>query len=164
MSPPGPRVHLLLLCPRLAPGQEGACQALPLGGLGGLRFLPASGAHCLASRCDPALHICQALCHLSSLPPLLSSVLGCEGEIAIVKGPLVKIKITLVDSAIALHPHGQPGGARGCARVAAQGRVGAARLGSKPQPCLFLAVLLSPLCLSLRVCLTGTITSSTPQD
>lgn len=43
MSPPGPRVHLLLLCPPLTPGQEGARQALPLGGLGRLRFLPTSG-------------------------------------------------------------------------------------------------------------------------
>lgn len=107
--------------PSPAPSLAGGCQALPLGRAGCHSFLPASRTHCSCRqrRMDfwfqgvihpgPSIRPC---CHPLSSSPLLISVLGCGGEAAVVKGPLVKIKITPLDRAPAPGPT-----ARGCARV-----------------------------------------------
>lgn len=103
-------------------GQE-VCQALLLGGLGRPCFLPTSGTHCLCRqrRMDfwfqgviqphTSIRLC---CRPFSFSLLLISALGCGGEIAIVKGLLVKIKITLLNNTTAPHlPVTAQGYARG---------------------------------------------------
>lgn len=127
------------------PHRPEVCQALLLGRVGRLCFLPASRTHCSSRqrkmdfwfqgviRPGTSIRLC---CPPLSFSPLLISALGCGGEIAIVKRPLVKIKITLLNNATAPWAD-SPGCARGSARVVAQGR----GWSSKSQPCLLLAVL-----------------------
>lgn len=139
------------------------CQALRLGGLGCLCFLPTSGTHCLCRqrRMDfwfqgviqphTSIRLC---CRPLSFSPLLISALGCGREIAIVKRPLVKIKITLLDNATALYPHPRqlrdmPGG---CAKGGCPGwRVELPCLALNPSPASYWLYYLITLCLSFLV-------------
>lgn len=92
-------------------------------------------------------HIHQALPGPSLLCSLLISSCGAPGEIATVKGPLVKVKVTPRDTA-AVHPSGSgagPGdGAKGCAGW----RVEMPSLALKPSLTSSSLCSLSPRCLS----------------
>jgi hypothetical protein len=101
----------------------------------------------LVSRCDGALHIHQALPVLFFSPILISTV-GCGGEVAIVKEPLLKIKITLLNIAATLATDSLMDMAGALIKVPPHGGDGVSQPGSKASPASFWLCHLSTLCLS----------------
>lgn len=120
--------------PLPAPSLAGGCPrarrcAKRSGWAGWVASLPASLSHTLflqtkengflVSRCDHPGTSIRPCCRPLSSSPHLASVPGCGGEIAVVKGPLVKIRISLLTTPL---PPGPP--ARGvCQGALPRGRV-----------------------------------------